>query len=299
MEKKIFERSNYKLTAVVGGILILLVVSIGISFFNALYESQLSTRKEFLNKQTELAARGIEFELIRFQEETRTFLNYLENTDWDQNKVRQDLPLAARRTFIAFPSIIDTIWVDLGDSVMRYTITSRNDFIQSTVQGIPDSKAGKYQVIEGNSGLKTVYSYDLLGFAREYVSNFYQTPGGSKYLLFNNQLFDIGAASSVTERKIQDSDLQRIREDISLGLKGFYQINWNEGGEADIEGLGSVSFSVWIWGYSCFFGFFCSGSEPHFRSLQYLLLPVYWNSFFVGWIDFVFCHFDKKQSGDL
>lgn len=237
MEKKIFERSNYKLTAVVGGILISLVVSIGISFFNALYESQLSTRKEFLNKQTELAARGIEFELIRFQEETRTFLNYLENTDWDQNKVRQDLPLAARRTFIAFPSIIDTIWVDLGDSVMRYTITSRNDFIQSTVQGIPDSKAGKYQVIEGNSGLKTVYSYDLLGFAREYVSNFYQTPGGSKYLLFNNQLFDVGAASSVTERKIQDSDLQRIREDISLGLKGFYQINWNEGGEADIDGV--------------------------------------------------------------
>ncbi|MCZ8134181.1 MAG: hypothetical protein O9252_01610 [Algoriphagus sp.] len=75
MNKKIFDRSNYKLTAVVGVILILLVVSIGISFFNALYESQLSARKEFLNKQTELAARGIEFELSRFQEETRTFLN--------------------------------------------------------------------------------------------------------------------------------------------------------------------------------------------------------------------------------
>ena len=71
MDKKIFDRSNYKLTAVVGGILILLVVSIGISFFYALYESQLSARKEFLNKQTELAARGLEFELNRFQEESR------------------------------------------------------------------------------------------------------------------------------------------------------------------------------------------------------------------------------------
>lgn len=237
MAKKMFDRSNYKVTALVGGILILLVASVGISFFNALYESQLSTRKEFLNKQTELAARGIEFELIRFQEETRTFYSYLENTDWDQSKVDQDLPLAARRTFIAFPSIIDTIWVDLGDSVMRYTLTSRNDFIKATVKDIPDSKAGKYQVIEGKSGIKTVYSYDLLGFAREYASNFYQTPGGSKYLLFNNQLYDIGAASTVTERKIQSSDLERIREDISMGLKGFYQIHWDEGGNAEIEGV--------------------------------------------------------------
>ena len=237
MDKKIFDRSNYKLTAVVGGILILLVVSIGISFFYALYESQLSARKEFLNKQTELAARGLEFELSRFQEESRIFLNYLENTSWDQNKINQDLPLAARRTFIAFPSIIDTIWVDLGDLKMQYTLTARNDFVQSTVNQIPTSKAGKYQVIEGKSGEKIVYSFDLLGFASEYVSNFYQTPGGSKYLLFDDQLFDIGAASRVTERKIQASDLQRIREDISLGLKGFYQINWDEDGEADIDGV--------------------------------------------------------------
>jgi len=237
MEKKIFDRSNYKLTAVVGGILIFLVVSIGISFFSALYESQLGSRKEFLNKQTELAARGIEFELIRFQEETRTFLNYLDNTDWDQTKVSQDLPLAARRTFIAFPSIIDTIWVDLGDSVMRYTITPRNDFIQSTVSQIPESKAGKYQVIEGKSGMKTVYSYDLLGFAKEYASNFYQTPGGSKYLLVDDQLFDIGAASTVTERKINTADLQLIFEDISLGLKGFYQIQWADGEKSNIDGI--------------------------------------------------------------
>lgn len=237
MEKKIFDRSNYKVTAMVGGFLILLILSIGISFFNALYESQLSARKEFLNKQTELAARGIEFELSRFQEETRTFLNYLENTDWDEAKVSQELPLAARRTFIAFPSIIDTIWVDLGELKMRYTLTSRNDFVQSAIDQIPDSKAGKYQVVEGKSGLKIVYSFDFLGFAREYVSNFYQTPGGSKYLLFDDQLFDIGAASTVTERKIQSPDLRRIREDISLGLKGFYQIKWDEGEKKEIEGV--------------------------------------------------------------
>ncbi|MCZ8134182.1 MAG: hypothetical protein O9252_01615, partial [Algoriphagus sp.] len=145
--------------------------------------------------------------------------------------------MAARRTFIAFPSIIDTIWVDLGESMMRYTLTSRNDFIQASVTQIPDSKAGKYQVIEGKSGLKIVYSFDLVGFAREYVSNFYQTPGGSKYLLLNDQLVDIGAASTMNERKIYSSDLQRIREDISLGLKGFYQINWDEGGKTGIDGV--------------------------------------------------------------
>lgn len=237
MEKKIFDRSNYKLTAAIGVILILLVMSIGISFFYALYDSQLNARKEFLNKQTELAARGIEFELVRFQEETRIFLNYLDNTNWDQSKVQKDLPLAARRTFIAFPSIVDTIWVDLGDSIMQYTMTPRNDFIHERVQQLPGSKAGKYQLIEGRRGYRTVYSFDLISFAREYVSNFYQTIGGSKYLLFDTNLLDIGASSSVAQKPIIEEDLYRIREDVSLGLKGFYQVTWGEGEESRIKGV--------------------------------------------------------------
>ena len=237
MKKKFFDRSNYKLTAVVGAILIFLVISVGVSFFKALYDSQLSSRKEFLNKQTELAARGIEFELRRFQEETRTFLSYLDNTNWDQNKVKVDLPLAARRTFIAFPSIIDTIWVDFGDSVMRYTISPRNDFLQSSLTKSPNSKAGKYQVVEGKSGIKTVYSFDLLTFAREYVSNFYQSPGGSKYLIFNKDIIDVGAASSVATREVKEENLQVIRNDIALGLKGFYPVTWKVDGQSEVDGV--------------------------------------------------------------
>nr|WP_287938970.1 PAS domain-containing hybrid sensor histidine kinase/response regulator [Algoriphagus sp.] len=236
MIRKFFDSSNFGLTTIVGAVMIILVISIGVSFFNAIYNSQLESRKEFLNKQTELASRGIEFELNRFKEESRTFLAYLETAELDEKKVENDLTIATRRTFTAFPRLVDSLWVDLKDSVLVYTLTSRNDFIRRSVKEFPQKSSGEQLLVEGKSGYRVLYSFDFLQFAKEYSANFYQTPGGSKYLFWNSTLWDIGASSSEKIKTISGPQTDPIWRDIQVGLKGFYPVSWTDDSRK-VEGI--------------------------------------------------------------
>jgi nitrogen fixation-related uncharacterized protein len=70
--------TKFKFSLVLGASLILLVAVVGISFFWAIYSTQLEGRKDFLSQQTDLAGRGLENELDRFEEESKIFLADLE-----------------------------------------------------------------------------------------------------------------------------------------------------------------------------------------------------------------------------
>ena len=76
--KKNFSNRGFKLSLILGVFLILLVMVVGISFFWAIYSTQVDRRKDFLGQQTDLAGRGLENELDRFEEESTIFLGELE-----------------------------------------------------------------------------------------------------------------------------------------------------------------------------------------------------------------------------
>ena len=67
--KKVLANTNFRFSLVLGGVLILLVAVVGVRFFWAIYTTQLDGRKDFLSQQTDLAGRGLENELDRFEEE--------------------------------------------------------------------------------------------------------------------------------------------------------------------------------------------------------------------------------------
>ncbi len=98
-----------ELSLILGVFLILLVMVVGISFFWAIYSTQVDRRKDFLGQQTDLAGRGLENELERFEEESKVFLGELEEL---ATKNRQEeVGKLARKMLTAFPRLVDTLWV--------------------------------------------------------------------------------------------------------------------------------------------------------------------------------------------
>lgn len=232
MAKNFNIRSKFWPITVIGSLLVLLVIALGISFFNAIYFAQVESRKEFLISQTGLAARGLEVDLSRFREESKTLLAFLEDPDLDKEDFQDEFTVAARRTFTSFPSMIDSIWVDMKDSVIVFTMTDRNDFIRNKSEAeFPKTTTGSKLLVEGKMGFRILYSLNIEKYSQDYVTNFYLNPGGEKYLFYGENLIPIGLRRTEGPVILDTDHFDQIRNDVQLGLKGFYEVSWNKGGE--------------------------------------------------------------------
>lgn len=229
MAKKRNVRSNFWLITVIGSLLVILVIALGISFFNAIYFAQVDSRREFLISQTSLAARGLEVDLSRFKEESKNLLLYIEGSDFDEEDFEDELTVATRRTFTSFPGMIDSVWVDLQDSIFIFTMTDRNDFIsKKSSVGFPKTVKGSKLLVEGKLGFRILYSLNIPKYSREYVTNFYLNPGGEKYLFYEENLLPVGSRISDDPVIMDKVNFDQIKTDIRLGLKGFYEVSWKK-----------------------------------------------------------------------
>ncbi len=244
MGKNFNIRSNFWLITVIGSLLVLLVIALGISFFNAIYFAQVESRKEFLVSQTTLAARGLEVDLSRFKEESKILLLYLEDPDLNEKDIQDEFTVATRRTFTSFPRMIDSIWVDLQDSVLVFSMTDRNDFIRKkSLNGFPKDRTSSSLLVEGKTGFRILYSLNIPQYAQDYVTNFYLNPGGKKYLFFEDNLLPIGSRRSETPVSLDPVYFAQIKADIKVGLKGYYEVVWDEEGERFSGILAQYPFS--------------------------------------------------------
>lgn len=237
MVRNLIDRSNFWLTTVVGSLLVILVIVLGFSFFNAIYYAQVDSRKEFLINQTELAARGLEIDLNRFKEESKILITFLEDPDLDEEDFKDEFTVAVRRTFTSYPGMIDTVWVDMKDSTLMFTMTPRNDFIRKkSSKPFPDQIGDTQFLVEGKMGFRILYSLDITTYSRDYASNFYLNPGGEKFLFFKSQLVPIGMKKNQPLISLLENDFNQIKTDIGLGLKGYYEVNWKKG-EDNFSGI--------------------------------------------------------------
>lgn len=228
---------NFSLITAIGTLLVILVIALGFSFFNAIYNAQVESRKEFLIKQTELATRGLEVDLNRFKEESKILISYLENSRMDEEELGDEFTVAVRRTFTSFPGMLDSIWVEMNDSTIIFTMTERNDFIRKrSNQAIGQQVKRSQFLVEGKYGFRILYSIDILKYSHDYVANFYLNPGGEKYLFYEDNLISIIPLKSGAGVFLNTDDFNEIKADINLGLKGFYEVNWKKG-EEEFSGI--------------------------------------------------------------
>lgn len=237
MVRNLKDRSNFWLTTVVGSLLVVLVIALGFSFFNAINFAQVDSRKEFLINQTELAARGLDLDLNRFKDESKILISFLEDPDLDEEDFKDEFTVAVRRTFTSFPGMVDSVWVDLNDSTIIFTMTERNDFIRTkSTKPFPNQIEDSQLIVEGKMGFRILYSLDILRYSKEYASNFYLNPGGEKFLFIGSHLIPIGQEKDQALISLSENDYNEIVSDISLGLKGFYEVNWKKG-EEEFSGI--------------------------------------------------------------
>jgi PAS domain S-box-containing protein len=218
------------------------VAVVGVSFFWAIYSTQLAGRKDFLSQQTDLAGRGLENELDRFEEESKVFLGELEEHN---TKNRQDeLGKLVRKMLTSFPSLVDTLWVaDPEGVVTSYVYTERNDFIQKQVPQFPQDSLRLQQYLEGESGYQLLFSITLTRFAQEYLENFYQMPGGGSFVFLKGELLDIGSPSLPHLKSVAVYEFDSVKKDMYQGVKGIYPVSWEEEGNLVNGVLAQYPFS--------------------------------------------------------
>jgi PAS domain S-box-containing protein len=228
MRKSYSIKNEFWLTLVIGSVLVLLVIILGLSFFTAIFNAQIDSRKDFLNKQTELAARGLELEVRRFEDESKEIITYLEDPGHELDDFDEEFTYSARRLFYAFPNLLDSIWVDMQDSVLVFTMNDRNDFFRTqSEKPFPFSENKEFSnLIIGKKGFRVLYSLDLIEFAKGYVSNYYLNPGGGKFMIFDQELVPL----SSTSLELNHEQIEPLIEDVAIGLKGFYEANWKNNG---------------------------------------------------------------------
>ncbi len=221
-------KDDFWRTLFAGSLMVILVISLGFSFFRAIFNTQLESREDYLIKQTELAAHSLEIDIDRFEEDGQFLIYYLEEDDLDPDDFRQEFTTTVRRVFNRYPGLIDSVWVDLNDSLVSFTMTPRNDFIRNSYEGnLEEKKIQKNTFfLEGNSGFKVLFSLDLINYSRNFASNFYLNPTGAKFLILGNKIWDIRKTESREEILFVKQDFEQVRNDIAIGVKGAYKVGW-------------------------------------------------------------------------
>ncbi len=219
---------GFLLTIGLGVFLVLLVIALGVSFYFALSDAQLDSRKEFLSKQTELAARELELEMVRFEEDINSLFDFLSDEDLDEDDFGKDLTTATRKVVNNYPGLVDTVWINFPDSSIFFTMTNRNDFIRQPYEGfVRKNFIENSSIYRSNSrGMEVLFRLDLEDFTKQFVENYYLNSRGGKFLFKRSQLSDLSTSAQKEEISFDQEDLSEISNDIALGLKGMYEIEW-------------------------------------------------------------------------
>ncbi|WP_296699594.1 PAS domain-containing hybrid sensor histidine kinase/response regulator [Algoriphagus sp.] len=228
MENKKENNLSFLLTTALGVFLVFLVIALGVSFYFAISDTQLDSRKVFLSKQTELAARELEVEMVGFEEDVKSLMNFLEDEDLDEEDYRKDLTTVSRKVVNNYPGLVDSIWISFPDSAIFFTMTDRNDFLRQPFDGIVKDKFSENSsVYKSNSyGMEVVFGLNLEDFTKQFVENYYLNSEGGKFLLIGNQLTDLSPSSPKEQINFDENNLIKIKNDIALGLKGMYEMEW-------------------------------------------------------------------------
>ena len=234
MKNNVGNRRDFWLTLAIGSSLVFMVILLGVSFFIAISEAEVKSRKEFLRKQTELAATEIELAIDRFEESATGLTDYLEDEDLDADDYRGDLTKAVKKFYNNYQGLIDTVWVNLQDSVIYMTKTDRNDFIRNRYnKKLPlRSNTAYVYFTEGNGkGFEVTFLLNPVAFTKNFVTHYYLNNNGKKLLLIGDKVESLDFEDAQSNLEIDSVSLSHIRNDASIGVIAVYEIGWKQEAE--------------------------------------------------------------------
>src|SRR5690606_6651878 len=168
----------------------------------------------------------------RFEDNGKYLTEFLDDEGLDGDDYREDLTSLVRRFFNNYPGLIDTVWVNLQDSIIYITRTERNDFIRGRFQdAIPTT--GDRDFIFSSSGkekgFEVTISLDPVRVTQDCLTHYYLNKGGNKLLMLGEKLEDLGSGLDESKLEIDQVSLKQIQNDVAIGVIGIYEIEWEKG----------------------------------------------------------------------
>lgn len=214
-------RGYYQILLVMGIVVVVMIIFLGIAFFQVLKNNQISAAKENLDRQVEFAAKQVEQSFVKFYDDIY-FLTY--NLEpWTYERGEQEVlafEKRVRRIFNSHREVMDTIIVHFPNTSVSFHFDNRNNFLKLTPRS-RGTDMGNVLVLENTDKEVSVSTkFNLERIFGNSLSNFYLGLSGYKLVYVDGDFFGMVDPGFSTNFELDPKIMRLIAERIEGGLKG-------------------------------------------------------------------------------
>ncbi|MBW3468629.1 PAS domain-containing hybrid sensor histidine kinase/response regulator [Arthrospiribacter ruber] len=209
----------------IGILLVFLILMLGVSFFIALRESQISSRQLSLNKQVEIAGKDLQKSFDAMYEDMVFFVNNLEPWTYQRDGNEQlAFEKRARRIFNNHRELLDSVIVTFPEDFVSFHFDRQNVFVKSTFGSREDlPKIGKNSIVlqNANKGVGIHVILNLNRFFRGELGNYYLGSSGEKVVWCAGEFQLFSDNFDISQIELEPEIALAIQNEINDGLKGY------------------------------------------------------------------------------
>lgn len=218
------EKGFYQILLVMGIFVVLLIIFLGIAFFQVLKNNQLNSARENLDRQVEFAAKKIEESFGKFYDDIY-FLTY--NLEpWTYERGDQEIlafEKRARRIFNNYRDVMDTLIVDFPTRSVSFHFDNRNNFVETfRKSGRGNIALQMNEVVLENpeKGVSVTAKFSLERLVSESFSDFYLGINGYKLVFVDSAILGVADQRFSINFKFDEYSTTEIARQVKDGLRG-------------------------------------------------------------------------------
>lgn len=218
------EKGFYQILLIMGIIIVLLIIFLGIAFFQVLQDNQINSSKENLDRQVELAAKQIEKTFGKFYDDIYFLASNLEPFTYRSgDQAILAFEKRARRIFNNHREVMDTLLVHFPDSTVSFHFDNRSNFVREfhgPGEKVSESDQNSISIFYPENEIAVTAKFNLERLVNDSFSNFYMGAYGQKFVFVDSVFWAIDEQKFVGYQRLDDYSSSEIANQIRDGLKG-------------------------------------------------------------------------------
>ncbi len=222
---RIAGKDFYRWFVAIGIAVVLLIVFLAISFFNALKQNQIDSRQITLNKQIEIAGNDLQKHFSAMYEDMLFFVNNLEPWTYERTGNEQlAFEKRARRIFNNHREILDSIYVSFPNHRVGFHFDPTQNFVKDVYPDEYQPKRIGPNIIDLYNPSKEVgivVKLRLPAFFQDQLANYYLGQKSEKLVVSGNEFLFLDSSIRPDSIRIENAVWQKVKGDLKVGLKGM------------------------------------------------------------------------------
>lgn len=218
------DKGFYQILLIMGIIIVLLIIFLGIAFFQVLQNNQIKSAKENLDGQVELAAKQIEKTFGKFYDDLYFLASNLEPSTYDLgDKEILAFEKRARRIFNNYREVMDTLVVRFPGTTVSFHFDNRNNFVREfdeQRENLGQSDQDILTISYPENDITVTARFNLQRLVNDSFSNFYMGAYSQKFVFVDSIFWAIDEQQLVGYLRLDHNSTTEIANQIKDGLKG-------------------------------------------------------------------------------